>query len=93
MLVVTVAVIGSTGIRANAAPKAETVQVNGFAVPVNHVGPGVGSVKHAPFVHIDSSSTRGTGRWYHHTGEGAKATAPVVHQGPGPGSSKTPYAR
>jgi len=95
MLVLTVAVVSSAGIRAaNAASKdkADTITLSGYAVPVNHVGPGVGSVKNVPFVHFDSTSIRDTGRLYHRTGERAKS-APAVRQGPGPGSPKTPYAR
>ena len=95
MLVVAVAIASSTGIRAASAAskdKANTVTGNGFNVPVNHVGPGVGSVKHPPFVHFDSTGIGESGRWYHHGGDRVK-TAPSIRQGPGPGSSKTPYAR
>ncbi|HEY3333527.1 MAG TPA: hypothetical protein VGK19_26075 [Capsulimonadaceae bacterium] len=60
--------------------------VNGVSVPVAHQGPGVGSVKSAPFAWLSNAPAAPMS--FH-----ATASAPVQHQGPGLGSVKSPAAR
>jgi len=62
------------------------------SVPVDHQGPGIGSVKTAPFVHIDSGSHQAQSRGsmsFHILGSSSPNGLWATRLGPGPWSVKS----
>lgn len=81
----------SAAFAASASPVPAAVAIRGVVVPVDHMGPGLGSAKSGISLHISSSEAAQLNTMSFHISGPAEA-ATSLHMGPGPGSVKSPVA-